>query len=76
VFAKAWQQAMSSASKRTVGPAAQVLAGALPGPEASDPKPLQLFGSPPTDAKGEAEKLLTGALEPVPPARLLIEVVN
>src|SRR5580658_4687141 len=27
-------------------------------------------------AKGEAEKLLTGALEPVPPARLLIEVVN
>jgi Integrase core domain len=67
VFAKAWRQALSSASERTAGPADQVLAGALPGPEASDPKLTPLFGSPPTDAKGEAEKPVTEAAEQAPP---------
>lgn len=62
VFARAWQQALSSASVRTAGPPDQVLAGAARCTEASDPKPLQLFGSPPSDAKGEAEKLLMEAV--------------
>jgi hypothetical protein len=53
-----------------------MLARAVRGPEASDPKPVPLFGSPPAEVKGEAEKLLTEAVESDPSEQPLLEVVN
>ena len=64
IFAQAWQQTLSSAAVRTAGPADPTLAGAVQCTAASDPKPLQLFGSPVPDMKGEAEKLLSEVSRP------------
>jgi hypothetical protein len=50
---------------RTVWPANQAPADAVRRRDASDPKLIALFGSPPVEAKGEAEKLL---IETVPSA--------
>ena len=68
--------ALSPASERTAGPADQVLAGVVPGSEASDPKPIPLFGAPRADTKGKTEKPLTEVLEKALLQRLLIYVVN
>jgi hypothetical protein len=59
VFAKAWQQTLSSASERIARPADRMLACAVQGPEASGQESLQPFGSPSADTRGEAAKLLT-----------------
>jgi hypothetical protein len=46
------------------------------GSVAADPKPLQLFGSPQVEMRGEAEKLTPDNAEQTAENRDLLEVVN
>jgi hypothetical protein len=73
-FARTWKKS-SAASLRTARPANHTPADAAHCSEPADPKPLQLF-VPPSDMKGEAEKLLKEAVGETPESQLLLEVVN
>jgi hypothetical protein len=74
-FVRDWQQS-SATPLRMAGPAEEAPADAMHGSVAADPKPLQLFGSPQGEMRGEAEKLTPDNAEQTAENSDLLEVVN
>jgi len=74
-FMRDWQQS-SAASLRTAGPANQTPAGAVHCADAANPKPLQLFGPPRVEMRGEAEKLPSAPAGKAAAPGNLLEPVN
>ena len=74
-FVREWQTS-SAAPLRTAGPANNIRAGAVPGSDSADPKPLQLSGSPPDKMKGEAERLPSAPAGKAAATSNLLETLN
>jgi len=73
-FARKWKES-SAASLRTAGPAKRAPADAVQRNSTADPKPIQLF-VPPSDVKGESEKLSQNKAQGGLKEGNLLEVVN